>query len=113
MFYDQIREVACLQYVLFDDLGKALNPVSLETHPCFQCFEAALEFDSLLGKRQSAGDHSSGRASEIACGTRKGPTMHILVADQHAGNLKWQVHPLMQIEGNRIGELNAGDYWLQ
>src|ERR1700730_4624310 len=98
MFGDQIREVACLKYVLFDDLCKSLHPVSLQTHPRFQCLEAAREFDTSLSERQAAGNDASGRFGEITCRARKSLAVHLLVTDEDAGDLERQIHPLMQIE---------------
>ena len=105
--FDESSQVARLRDVLLDEASVLLDAVGFERHPDFQRSEAASEFDAATGEGQAAGDEAAVGIAEVVLVKREGCGVSGGVTDENAADFEGEIHPFVEIEGQRVGEFDA------
>ena len=109
MLRDEAGEIVRLPHILLDQLREDVEAVRLERHPNFQSPEAARELHAALGEGEAARRDAPVERCEIRRVHHEGGAMRALIANQRTTHLIGQVHPLVQIECDRVGLLESRD----
>src|SRR6478736_155159 len=109
LLLDASAEGMRLLHILFDQSGERVDAVSFDTHPNLECAKPARQIDAQIGEWQAARHQPALRRREIALRAGKRTTVSVTVADENTGNVEWLIHPLMQIEADRVRLLDPCD----
>ena len=106
---DAGREIGGLAAVLGDRRAEPARAVLLEREPHLERAEAARQLRAELARPGLAAGEAARGALEIAGVERERGAVQVAPADQHAAGVILDVEPFVEVEGERIGALDAGE----
>ena len=103
----QLSQALGLGDVLVDEPAILVEPVLLERQPDLQRAEAARELHAVFAEPVGAAGQAARRVREVLRRERERGAVRAPIAHQDAAGLERHVQPLVQVERDRVGQLDA------
>src|SRR5579859_7603897 len=106
---DQSGQIMRLLNILLDQTAKLASAVGSNRKPYLQRLEVPGKIDSSGSKFRRPRRNAPPLRAEITRSHHKSTVMRFPVSNQDAASLKRHVHPLMEVERNRISEIQPSN----
>ena len=93
----------------FDNAGDPVRTVALQTHPDLQGPKAAGQFRPEIDRPWLPAGEAARVSAQIRDGSRESGVMGRRIAHHDAAGIVGNLRPFVEIEGNRVGALDAGE----
>ena len=105
--FDFLGQIGGLAAIVLDLLGDAPNAMLLERKPDFERTEPPRQFRAIFAGPGIPTRQATRRRGQVFAPEREGLSMQILAPDQNGRGIVLDMHPLVEIEGDRIRTLDS------